>query len=371
MAVVVNFLTEKRHSFLQYLQIVQPLRDRARESHKVLLAIVFVTNLVDNLLLTSVVPIIPQFLLNLDRKEFDIGRHNLTEIITTDSRIKPYHGDEKYDNLTNGGQFNYSHDVAQGFSVSSVAMSENGRVGWLLSSKAIVQLFANPFVGPLCNKVGYPLVLLVGASLFFISSIVFAIAESYIPLFIARSVQGFGSAAATIAGMSIVAQSYPDDCGRSRAMGIAMGGAAFGILVGYPFGSFTYTFVGKTVAFLIIAGVVLLDLGMQWFVFGLQNRKESQGEVTPLQVLLKDRYIIIASGAIMLTTMSMSVLEPTVPLWVMGFMHVENWELGLIFLPDSVGYFVGTNCFGVVARNIGRAMCTLCCMLMIALCQIC
>lgn len=32
------------------------------------------------------------------------------------------------------------------------------------------------------------------------------------------------------AGMSIVAERYPDDRGRSKAMGIALGGAAVGIL---------------------------------------------------------------------------------------------------------------------------------------------
>lgn len=27
---------------------------------------------------------------------------------------------------------------------------------------------------------------------------------------------------------------------------------------------------------------------------------------------------------------------------------------GLVFLPDSIGYFIGTNFFGAVARQIGR-----------------
>lgn len=27
---------------------------------------------------------------------------------------------------------------------------------------------------------------------------------------------------------------------------------------------------------------------------------------------------------------------------------------GLVFLPDSIGYFIGTNFFGAVAKQIGR-----------------
>ncbi|KAL8576328.1 hypothetical protein ACOMHN_006251 [Nucella lapillus] len=77
-------------------------------------------------------------------------------------------------------------------------------------------------------------------------------------------------------------------------------------------------------------------------------------QFTPLHVLLRDPYILVASGAVMLTTMSMAVLEPTVPLWIMSTMHVEKWQLGLVFLPDSIGYLIGTNGFGLVARRIGR-----------------
>lgn len=33
-------------------------------------------------------------------------------------------------------------------------------------------------------------------------------------------------------------------------------------------------------------------------------------------------------GAVMLTTMSIAVLEPTMPLWVMGKLGVDKWELG-------------------------------------------
>uniref|UniRef100_A0A2C9LTZ6 Major facilitator superfamily (MFS) profile domain-containing protein n=1 Tax=Biomphalaria glabrata TaxID=6526 RepID=A0A2C9LTZ6_BIOGL len=203
------------------------------------------------------------------------------------------------------------------------------------------------------------------------SSIVFAIAESYVPLFIARAIQGLGSAAAVISGMSIVANRFPEDKSRSRAMGIALGGAALGILIGYPFGGIIYSFIGKTVVFLVLGGLIFIDLGLQWFVFGLNVHIETYSKVTPVYVLLRDKHILIATGVICLTTMSMSVLEPTVPLWAMSFMKVKNWELGLIFLPDSIGYFIGTNCFGEVSQRIGRWYCCVFCILLIALCQIC
>ncbi|KAK3799315.1 hypothetical protein RRG08_048822 [Elysia crispata] len=337
------------------------IRDRAGNSNSLALAIVFLTNLVDNLLLTSVVPVIPALLLQQDKQEFD----------NTNSALHSYNDMRACSKEALNLSTTEDELPPPVFSLTSVAVTENSRVGWLLSSKAVVQILANFLIGQLCNRIGYPLILLAGSFVIFMSSIVFAFAESYIPLLLARSLQGLGSAGTVVAGMSIVARRYPDDKSRSRAMGLAMSGGACGVLVGYPFGGFMYNFVGKTAAFLMIAVSILLDAGIQVFVFGIKVKTESYVTITPLYALLKDHYILIASGAVMLTTMSMSVLEPTVPLWVMSTMEVKNWELGLVFLPDSVGYLMGTNCFGLPARNMGRWMCTIFCMLLIALCLIC
>ncbi|KAK7109835.1 synaptic vesicular amine transporter-like [Littorina saxatilis] len=333
-------------------------RQKAESSTRLVLSIVFITNMLDNLLLTSVVPIIPSFLLHLDKEAFDEANNQ-----TTAQHVP-----------TNGSSSNNLVDeslVKHAFSLAAVADSENSRVGWLLSSKAIVQLIANPFVGPLCSRVGYPVMLFCGCFVIFLSSLVFAVSQTFVPLLLARGVQGLGSAASSIAGMSLVAERYPDDRGRSKAMGIAMGGAAVGILFGYPYGGFMYTFVGKVTPFLIISALTLLDLVFQFFVLGLQPKEGAATKFTPLHILLRDPYILVASGAVMLTTMSMAVLEPTVPLWVMKTMHVEKWQLGLVFLPDSIGYLIGTNCFGLVARRVGRWICTLACILLISVCLVC
>ena len=39
-------------------------------------------------------------------------------------------------------------------------------------------------------------------------------------------------------------------------------------------------------------------------------------------------YCFTPAGALMITAMSMAVLESTVPIWVMDTMHVEQWKLG-------------------------------------------
>lgn len=34
---------------------------------------------------------------------------------------------------------------------------------------------------------------------------------------------------------------------------------------------------------------------------------------------------------------------------------MQKWQLGTVFIPDSVGYLIGTNFFGVIAYRYGRS----------------
>lgn len=52
-------------------------------------------------------------------------------------------------------------------------------------------------------------------------------------LFVARAVQGIGSACSSVAGLGMLADRYQDDEERGHAMGIALGGLAMGVLSKY------------------------------------------------------------------------------------------------------------------------------------------
>jgi hypothetical protein len=62
--------------------------------------------------------------------------------------------------------------------------------------------------------------------------------------------------------MSLVAEQFPDDVVRSKVMGIVLGSMAVGVLLGYPFGSLLYDFVGKMAPFIVISVAVVLNGGM-------------------------------------------------------------------------------------------------------------
>ncbi|XP_045595413.1 synaptic vesicular amine transporter [Procambarus clarkii] len=247
-------------------------------------------------------------------------------------------------------------------------INENGRVGLLFSSKALVQLLVNPLVGPLTAHVGYSLPLIVGTHNLILSALLFAYAQSYALMFVARSLQGIASSCIAIAGMGIIAECYTEDGERGRVQGLVMGGIALGVLLGYPLGSLLYDFTSsKTPPFLVVAAFTAVLAVVQLAVLDPRPTSESVVISTPLLGLVKDPYILVTAGAIMVSTTAMAVLEPCLPIWLTDTLHPQKWQLGTAFIPDSVGYLVGTSCTAGPAFRLGRWRAAVIAMLLVGL----
>ncbi|XP_035185367.1 synaptic vesicular amine transporter isoform X2 [Oxyura jamaicensis] len=332
-----------------------------RSSRRLILLIVFIALLLDNMLLTVVVPIIPSYLYSIKHEK------NASEVQTTKPNVVSATMDNfqsifsYYDNLTmvtgnesaQLGPRELPHTPTEQMTVNVTVtappsdcpkedkdlLNENVQVGLLFASKATVQLITNPFIGPLTNRIGYQIPLFAGFCIMFVSTIMFAFSGSYTLLFIARSLQGVGSSCSSVAGMGMLASVYTDDEERGNAMGIALGGLAMGVLVGPPFGSVMYEFVGKSSPFLVLAALALLDGAVQLFVLQPSRAQAESQKGTPLLTLLKDPYIIIAAG--------------------------------IAFLPASISYLIGTNLFGILAHKMGRWLCALLGMLIVGVSILC
>ncbi|CAF0881944.1 unnamed protein product, partial [Didymodactylos carnosus] len=249
-------------------------------------------------------------------------------------------------------------------------IKENGRVGIMFASKAFVQLLTNPFIGPLTNRIGYSIPMFSGFVIMFLSTITFAFGRSYSVLFIARAVQGVGSACSSVSGLGMLADRYTDDEERGKAMGIALGGLALGVLIGPPFGGVMYEFVGKATPFLILASLGFFDGLLQLTVLKPGVSTEVV-EGASFKTLLKDPYILIAAGAITFGNMGIAMMEPSLPIWMMVKMNSHEWQQGAAFLPASISYLIGTNIFGPIAHKIGRWLCCMLGLIIIAFSLIC
>ncbi|NXS34439.1 VMAT1 protein, partial [Pomatostomus ruficeps] len=361
-----------------------------RASPRLVLAVVFVALLLDNVLLTVVVPIVPTFLYATEYEGANSSSgparpepapaalrappvpsvlphsHNTTAPIrTSPSAVElpnrtrsspPGPLPSTPGRCLEGGEF-----LAQ----------ENTRVGLLFASKALVQLLLNPWVGVLTNRIGYHIPMFLGFAIMFLSTIMFAFSGTYTLLFIARALQGVGSSFSSVAGLGLLASVYPDDAERGRAMGIALGGLALGVLVGAPFGSIMYEFVGKASPFLVLAFLALLDGALQLCILQPSRISPESTKATPVSTLLRDPYILVAAGALCFSNMGVAMLEPTLPIWMLQTMCSPPWQLGMAFLPASISYLIGTNLFGVLANSMGRWLCSMVGMAVVGISLLC
>ncbi|XP_063912466.1 synaptic vesicular amine transporter [Zophobas morio] len=355
---------------------------RCRESRRLVLVIVAIALLLDNMLLTTVVPIIPEFLYDINHPNATLDKLSRVTTTTTPSPtpnpcaqyIKNQNADisvttssNDFDNVSTVFTTTLDPEQEEQKMRHHDLVQETVEVGMMFASKAFVQLLANPFVGPLTHKIGYSIPMFAGFVIMFLSTIIFAFGRSYSVLFIARALQGIGSSCSSVSGMGMLAERYPDDKERGNAMGIALGGLALGVLIGPPFGGVMYEFVGKSAPFLVLSALALGDGLLQLLM--LQPAIVRQESDPPsLKALVTDPYIIIAAGAITFANMGIAMLEPSLPIWMMDTMGAERWKQGVTFLPASISYLIGTNLFGPLGHRMGRWLAALLGLVIIGIC---
>jgi len=326
----------------------------ARESRKLVLVIVAIALLLDNMLLTCVVPIIPEYLYEIRHQHDNITTPAPPQATTPWSPATD-HPMSMEPNVSFIPDFTTQRTTTLSVKEKKhkELVEENMEVGVMFASKAFVQLIANPFVGPLTNKIGYSVPMFCGFIIMFFSTVIFAFGRSYTVLFLARALQGIGSSCSSVSGMGMLADRYPNDQERGNAMGLALGGLAMGVVIGPPFGGFMYQFVGKTAPFLVLAFLALADGCLQLLI--LQPEVKKNDDPAPsLKALISDPYIQICAGAITFANMGIAMLEPSLPIHMMDTMGSDKWELGASFLPAAISYLIGTNLFGPLGHKMGR-----------------
>ncbi|CAH0559531.1 unnamed protein product [Brassicogethes aeneus] len=349
---------------------------RCRESRRLVLVIVAIALLLDNMLLTTVVPIIPEFLYDINHPDAPLdGRVRVTTTTTTTTQspcARNINDNFNYSTTSvspteYGNYTTLDPEAALREAKHKDLVQETVAVGIMFASKAFVQLLANPFVGPLTHKIGYSIPMFCGFIIMFLSTIIFAFGRSYSVLFIARALQGIGSSCSSVSGMGMLAERYPDDKDRGNAMGIALGGLALGVLIGPPFGGVMYEFVGKSAPFLILSALALGD-GLLQLLMLQPSVIRQDSEPPSLKALVCDPYIIIAAGAITFANMGIAMLEPSLPIWMMDTMDADRWKQGVTFLPASISYLIGTNLFGPLGHRMGRWLAALLGLIIIGVC---
>lgn len=317
-------------------QIGKELNDRIREPKRqrnLVLIIVCIALLLDNMLYMVIVPIIPEYLHKLNLGLTSSSPTSTSLSLVNQSSPKSYR-------------------TVQLASTTSTPDPDTGdtediAIGFLFASKAMVQLLVNPFSGAFIDRVGYDMPMFIGLTIIFFSTVTFSFASSYSVLFLARSLQGVGSAFADTSGLAMIADRFVEENERSKALGIALAFISFGSLVAPPFGGVLYEYLGINVPFIVLAFLALVDgcmllLAMRPHKIALDmDQEQYKPKGTPIWKLFQDPYILICAGALVMANISLAFLEPTIAMWMRNNMNASESKIGSVWLPGFIPHLLG------------------------------
>ncbi|XP_037661268.1 vesicular acetylcholine transporter [Choloepus didactylus] len=313
-----------------------------RRQRRLVLVIVCVVLFLDNMLYMVIVPIVPYYIAHMHQ-----GNKSSDQIPEVRAPTPPPPTPANASSTT----ANTSEPPTGAWPAGSTLWhryprdSEDVKIGVLFASKAILQLLVNPLSGTFIDRMSYDVPLLIGLGVLFASTVLFAFAENYATLFAARSLQGLGSAFADTSGIAMIADKYPEEPERSRALGVALAFISLGSLVAPPFGGSLYEFAGKCMPFLVLAAVSLLDGLLLLAVtkpFSAAARARANMPVgTPIHRLMLDPYIAVVAGALTTCNIPLAFLEPTIATWMEHTMAASEWEMGMAWLPAFVPHVLG------------------------------
>ena len=168
--------SESCGALMQMFNSMKARIEDAKFQRILILIIVSGVLLLDNMLYLIIVPILPDYLRKVNAWEIRTSYGQKSEFKNGEWKNWTYITDTYYE-------------------------GEDTRLGFLFASKTFIQLIASPVSGTLIDRVGCEIPMVFGLFVMFTITTIFAFGETYMFFFLARCMQGIGSAFADTAGL--------------------------------------------------------------------------------------------------------------------------------------------------------------------------
>lgn len=207
------------------------------------------------------------------------------------------------------------------------------RLGLLFGSYAGALLLATLPLGAWVDRSGRRGPLLSGLIGFGAATILFAFAQSFPLLMLARALQGIAAAATWVAGLALLADHFPPDQ-RGKAMSMVFACNNLGLLMGPAFAGWMVKFWSIRASFLCVAGLAALDALARLVL--LPQDPPRQSARTGYLELMKDRTILVYAGTMGMGGALGSVLEAVLPLRLSRDLGMDSVAIGLAFTAAAL-----------------------------------
>jgi multidrug resistance protein len=229
-------------------------------------------------------------------------------------------------------------------------------IGALFGAYALALLIATPFTGRWCDRLGARGLLQGGLLGLLVATLLCAFTDRFAMLLAARLCQGVASAALWTAGLALIADAFPA-AARGRAMGTALAGMSAATLLGPPLGGILFDGGGYRLPFLLGAALVLAVLALACW---LPIAARAGPQPAPAGLLGRDRRFLLTAGVVVVGSTVLSLLEPTLPLYLGTRFGASPATIGLLFGAATLAYGICSPLAGMFAdRWGGRAALTI------------
>ena len=240
------------------------------------------------------------------------------------------------------------------FAVQDSIKAEFGRsdfqIGLLTTVFFVFYMCAAPFMGPLSMRYSRKAVIIVGALIWSVATLLTAITKNFDELLIRHTIVGVGEASFVVLSPTFIADMFPDRM-RGRVMGIFYLAIPVGTGLGYMIGSLMEPHYGWRAPFYVGAAPgILLALLLLLIPEPELGRYDSADRSTPERDTLKG---LVHNPAFLTATFGMAMMTFALgglQVWMPSFLHrVHGYTLG----QAGVLFGISTMINGLVASVLG------------------
>jgi len=227
----------------------------------------------------------------------------------------------------------------------------------VLSAYSITLAVGMLLCGPLADRYDKKMLLIVGTGIMAIGSLLAYIASSIEILILARSIQGFGAATASIIPRAIVAEIYKDD-DLNRAMSIMIMFVVIGPMIAPIAGGYMVDAMSwREIMLLLLLCAGLSGLTAVAFV---QKSKTQDEKSTSIADSIRDQIGLFGNRDFMLNMTVLCAMQIAVyvflaasPFLVIEMLGFSAAQYGYVFVYLTLGYLIGNFVSGLVVKKIG------------------
>ncbi|XP_077989876.1 MFS-type transporter SLC18B1-like, partial [Glandiceps talaboti] len=234
-------------------------------------------------------------------------------------------------------------------------------IGMIFGIFALIGFVSSPVLGKFLPKIGAKFMFLSGSFTCGCCGIIFGFLDKLSPgtefiafCFVVRSIEALGSAAATTAVFTIIAQTFPDKI--ATTFGIMEIFTGLGLMIGPPLGGILYSVGGYTLPFVALGTSTLVIVFCNILVLPSQT-DDSILELGSTMQLLSIPSTWVSGACVVAASMAIGFVDPTLAKHLQKF-NLDTTEVGLMFFAIAMSYSISTFLCGWITdkKNIPKLL---------------